>query len=67
MTRRRTYGFSFSWRRAVGVSAAKGRISRGRSACRSRKAAGTESWGRMVGSGFGLGVIVVVLLLLSRM
>ncbi|MFM1921804.1 MAG: hypothetical protein RLZZ303_3438 [Candidatus Hydrogenedentota bacterium] len=28
MTRRRTYGFSFSWRRALGVSAAKGKISR---------------------------------------
>ncbi len=26
--RRRTYGFSFSWRRAVGISAAKGRLSR---------------------------------------
>jgi hypothetical protein len=28
MARRRTYGLSFSWRRALGVSAAKGRISR---------------------------------------
>ena len=28
MTRRRTYGFSFSWRRATGLSAAKGRLSR---------------------------------------
>ena len=26
--RRRTYGLSFSWRRLVGVSAAKGRIAR---------------------------------------
>lgn len=26
--RRRTYGFSFSWKRAVGISAAKGRIAR---------------------------------------
>jgi uncharacterized protein YecT (DUF1311 family) len=26
--RRRTYGFSFSWRRALGISAAKGRLSR---------------------------------------
>ncbi len=66
MTRRRTDGFSFSWRRAVGVSAAKGRISRAigvplTQSGRDRKL------GRMVGSGFGLGVIVVVLLLLSRM
>lgn len=28
MARRRTYGFSFSWRRALGVSAAKGKLSR---------------------------------------
>lgn len=26
--RRKTYGFSFSWKRASGLSAAKGRISR---------------------------------------
>jgi len=26
--RRRTYGFSFSWRRATGLSAAKARLSR---------------------------------------
>ena len=28
MARRRTYGLSFSWRRLVGISAAKGRIAR---------------------------------------
>lgn len=28
MIRRRTYGLSFSWRRATGLSAAKGRLSR---------------------------------------
>ena len=28
MPRRRTYGFSFSWRRASGLSATKGRLSR---------------------------------------
>jgi len=28
MSRRRKYGFSFSWRRASGLSAMKGRISR---------------------------------------
>ncbi len=26
--RRRTYGFSFSWKRALGISAANGRLSR---------------------------------------
>lgn len=26
--KRRTYGFSFSWKRALGISAAKGRLSR---------------------------------------
>ncbi|MEX0702298.1 MAG: hypothetical protein WD069_09405 [Planctomycetales bacterium] len=28
MARRRKYGFSFSWKRALGISAAKGRLSR---------------------------------------
>ena len=28
MTRRRRFGFSFSWKRALGLSAAKGRLSR---------------------------------------
>lgn len=28
MSRRRKYGFSFSWKRAVGLSAAKGKLSR---------------------------------------
>ena len=28
MARRKKYGFSFSWRRASGLSAAKGRVSR---------------------------------------
>lgn len=28
MARKRKYGFSFSWKRAIGISAAKGRISR---------------------------------------
>lgn len=28
MARRRKYGFSFSWKRATGISAAKARISR---------------------------------------
>lgn len=28
MARRKTHGFSFSWKRALGVSAAKGKLSR---------------------------------------
>ncbi|MEX0717599.1 MAG: hypothetical protein WD066_13485 [Planctomycetaceae bacterium] len=28
MARKRKYGFSFSWKRALGLSAAKGRLSR---------------------------------------
>jgi hypothetical protein len=28
MSRRRTFGFSFSWKRALGISAMKGRLSR---------------------------------------
>jgi hypothetical protein len=66
MARRRTYGFSYSWRRAVGVSAAKGRLSRSigvplTQSGRERKL------GRLVGSYMGLGVVAVVLLLVSRL
>jgi hypothetical protein len=69
MARRRTYGLSFSWRRAVGVSAAKGRLSRAigvplTQGGRERKL------GRMVSKGIGgLGMLLILGLLavLSRL
>ena len=64
--RRRTYGLSFSWRRAVGISAAKGRLSRAigvplTQSGRERKL------GRMVSSWLGIGLVVVLLAILAKL
>jgi len=56
MARRRTYGFSFSWRRALGVSATNGRVSRSIGIPLTRSGR-RQKLGRMVESG----AIVVLL------
>jgi hypothetical protein len=58
------YGLSFSWKRAVGISAAKARISRriGMPLTRSGR---ERKVGRMVSHGVGAIVILVILALLS--
>jgi hypothetical protein len=63
--RQRRYGFSFSWRRAVGISAAKGRLSRAivvplTQGGRERKL------GRMVSSWLGAGLVIAILAILSK-
>jgi len=56
--RRRTYGFSFSWKRAMGISAAKGRLSRqiGIPLTRSGRQ-------RAVGRALGCSVVLYILLI----
>jgi hypothetical protein len=59
-------GFSFSWRRAVGISAAKGRLSRAigvplTQSGRERKL------GRTVSSGLGVGLVIAILAILSKL
>ena len=64
--RRRKYGLSFSWKRALGVSAAKGRISRA-TGIPLTKSGRQRKLGRLVGKGSGcfsilaLGCLVLVL------
>jgi hypothetical protein len=63
---RRTYGFSFSWRRTVGIAAAKGRLSRAigvplTQGGRERKL------GRMVSSWLGAGLVIAILAILSKL
>ena len=60
------YGLSFSWRRAIGASAAKARISRAigvplTQSGRERKV------GRLVTTWLGGGVVLVVIAILSRL
>lgn len=60
------YGFSFSWRRAIGASAAKARLSRAIGVPLTRS--GRErKVGRLVTSWFGAGVVVLILVILSRL
>jgi hypothetical protein len=60
------YGFSFSWRRAIGLSAAKGRLSRSIGVPLTRS--GRErKVGRLVSSWMGMAVVAVILLILSRL
>ncbi len=59
------YGLSFSWRRAIGASAAKGRLSRAigvplTQSGRDRKL------GRAVSSWIGAAFVIAILFLLSR-
>ena len=64
--RYRTYGFSFSWRRAGGISAAKGRLSRAIGVPLTRS--GREhKLGRMVSSWLGVGLVIAVLAIPSRL
>jgi hypothetical protein len=54
-----SHGFSFSWKRAVGISAAKGRLSRAIDVPLTRS--GRErKVGRLVSSWVGAGVIAIV-------
>jgi hypothetical protein len=64
--RHRTYGFSFSWRRAVGISAAKGRLCRAIGVPLTRSSREREL-GRMVSSWLGVGLVIAVLAILSRL
>jgi hypothetical protein len=61
MARRRTYGFSFSWKRALGISAAKGRISRSIGVPLTRSGR-RQKLGRMVESG---SIVVVVAMIFT--
>ncbi len=60
------YGLSFSWRRAVGLSAAKARLSRSLGVPLSRS--GRErKVGRLVTSSLGVVGVGIILLILSRL
>lgn len=60
------YGVSFSWRRAIGASAAKARISRQLGVPLTRS--GQErKLGRLVGRGAGLAIVGLILFVLSRL
>jgi hypothetical protein len=53
----RRYGFSFSWKRAIGLSAAKGRLSR-RIGIPLTRTGRRQKVGRMVGCGLVLWLMV---------
>jgi hypothetical protein len=60
------YGLSFSWRRAIGASAAKARLSRSIGIPLTRS--GREpKVGRLATSWLGWGVVAIVLVILSRL
>lgn len=61
MARRRTFGTSFSWRRATGVSAAKGRISRAIGVPSTRS--GRQRKARRIATKYVVSPILVLLLL----
>jgi hypothetical protein len=60
--RRRSYGFSFSWRRASGLSAAKARLSRAIGVPLTRS--GRQ---RKLGRTFGGGWLLLILLILAAL
>lgn len=64
MPRRRSYDFSFSWRRASGLSAAKGRLSRqlGIPLTRSGR---QRKMGRMMGCCVPLAIAITILTVAS--
>lgn len=53
MARRRTYGFSFSWKRATGLSAARGRVARATGIPTTRSGRHRKA-GRLIGCCFPL-------------
>lgn len=57
--RRRSYGLSFSWKRALGISAAKGRISRA-IGIPLTKSGRQRKIGRLVGKGSGCGSLLAL-------
>jgi hypothetical protein len=60
------YGFSFSWRRAIGASAAKARLSRSIGIPLTRS--GRErKLGRLVSSSLGAVGVAAILLIVSRL
>ena len=61
MPRRRKYGFSWSWKRATGLSSAKGRLSRGLGIPLSRSGRQRKA-GRMMGCLVPMTVLGVVVL-----
>jgi hypothetical protein len=60
------YGLSFSWRRAIGASAAKARLSRSIGIPLTRSGRERKA-GRLVTSWLGAGVVAIILLILSRL
>jgi len=56
--RRRTYGVSFSWKRALGISAAKGKISRQIGIPLTRKGR-QQKFGRMAGCAVFVGAVLL--------
>jgi len=65
MSRRRTYGFSFSWRRAAGISGAKARLSR-QIGIPLTQSGRERKLGRMTGHAIGWIGVAVLLWLLSK-
>jgi hypothetical protein len=60
------YGLSFSWKRAVGISGAKSRLSRAIGVPLTRS--GRErKVGRLVSSWFGGGIVLAVLYILAHL
>jgi hypothetical protein len=60
------YGLSFSWRRAIGASAAKARLSRSIGIPLTRSGRERKA-GRLVTSSLGAGVVAIAWLILSRL